>query len=78
MELEKLAQALGIPVFRTSLSIPQYPDIQWGEWRISHTGTGIDHGYYTSQWLICGVPVLARRNPQHPEVWDTWMVLDAP
>jgi hypothetical protein len=75
MELGKLAQALGIPIFRTTLFIPQYPDGQWGEWRISHTGTGIDHGYYTRQWLICGMPVLARRNPQHPDAWDTWMSL---
>lgn len=75
MESEKLAQALGIPLFRTSLFMPRYPDGQWGEWRISHTGTGIVPGYYTPQWLVSGAPVLARRRPQHPEAWDTWMSL---
>jgi hypothetical protein len=75
MESAELAQALGIPVFQTSLFMPQYPDGQWGEWRISHTGMGIVPGYYTRQWLISGAPVLARRHPQHPEAWDTWMSL---
>lgn len=75
MESEKLAQALGIPLFRTSLFMPRYPDGQWGEWRISHTGTVIVPGYYTPQWLVSGAPVLARRRPQHPDAWDTWMSL---
>ena len=75
MESEKLAQALGIPLFRTSLFMPRYPDGQWGEWRISHTGTGIVPGYYTPQWLVSGAPVLARRRPQLPDAWDTWMSL---
>jgi hypothetical protein len=75
MELAKLAQALGIPVFQTSLFMPRYPDGQWGEWRISHTGMGIVPGYYTRQWLVSGAPVLARRHPHHPNAWDTWMSL---
>jgi hypothetical protein len=75
MESAELAQALGIPLFHTSFFMPQYPDGQWGEWRLSHIGMGIVPGYYTRQWLISGAPVLARRHPQHPQAWDTWMSL---
>lgn len=75
MEAPELAQALGLPLFHTSLFLPAYQDGQWGEWRLSHTGTGIVPGYYTPQWLISGAPVLARRSPQHPDAWDTWMSL---
>jgi hypothetical protein len=72
---EQLAHALGLPLFQTELFLPDYPDGEWGRWRISHTGVCIDHGYYTRQWVISGMPVLLRRNSYNPDVWDTWMSL---
>jgi hypothetical protein len=77
MNPEQLAQALCIPLFRTPFFLPDYPDGEWGQWRIAHTGTGIDHGYYTRQWLISGMPILMRRHPQNPSKWETWMSLSA-
>jgi len=75
MNPEELARALGIRLFRTPFFLPRYPDGEWGKWRITHTGSGIDHGYYTRQWLVSGMPVLLRRNPQNPDTWETWMSL---
>jgi len=77
MDPQEMAQALGIPLFHTPFFLPDYPDGEWGQWRIGHTGTGIDHGYYTRQWVISGMPVLMRRNPQNPDAWETWMSLSA-
>lgn len=75
MEPEQLARALGIPLFHTPYFLPVYPDGEWGPWRLAHMGTSIDHGYYTRQWVIAGMPVLLRRNPDHPDLWETWMSL---
>lgn len=74
-ELEQLARALGIPLFRPSFFLPDYQDGEWGPWRLAQMGTGIDHGYYTRQWLISGMPVLLRRNTGNPDLWETWMSL---
>lgn len=74
---EQLAQALGIPLFRTPYFLPDYPEGEWGVWRISRMGTGIDHGYYTRQWVTSGMPVLLRRNPGNPDMWETWMSLSS-
>ncbi len=75
MEPQEMAKILGIPLFQTPFFLPQYPDGEWGQWRLSHMTTGIDHGYYTRQWFINNMPVLLRRNPQQPKAWDTWMSL---
>jgi hypothetical protein len=72
---EQLAQALGIPFFRTPYFLPDYPEGEWGAWRISRMGTGLDRGYYTRQWVISGMPVLLRRNPGNQALWETWMSL---
>lgn len=72
---EQLAQALGVPLFRPPYFLPDYPEGEWGAWRIHRTGTCLDHGYYTRQWLISGMPVLLRRNPGNPDQWETWMSL---
>ncbi len=75
MDPEQLAQALGIPLFRTPYFLPTYPEGDQGAWRLSRTATGIDHGYYTPQWVIAGMPVLLRRSPDHADQWETWMSL---
>ncbi len=75
MEPEEMARALGLPLFQTPLFLPRYPDGEWGNWRLTHMGLGIDHGYYTGRWVVSGVPVLLRRNPQNPDMWETWMSL---
>lgn len=72
---EQLAQLLGIPLFNTPYFLPNYPAGDRGTWRLARTGTGIDHGYYSRQWVIAGMPVLLRRNPDNAELWDTWMSL---
>lgn len=77
MEPEEMARALGLPLFQTPFFLPDYPDGEWGKWRIAHMGAGIDHGYYSRQWVISGMPVLMRRNPQNPGMWETWMSLTA-
>ncbi|MDD5170348.1 MAG: hypothetical protein PHN75_16150 [Syntrophales bacterium] len=75
MDPQEMARALGIPLFHTPFFLPRYPDGECGKWRVSHTGVGIDHGYYTRQWLVSGMPVLLRRNLQNPDAWETWMSL---
>lgn len=70
-----LAQSLGVPLFRAPYFLPDYPEGDLGPWRISRTATGIDHGYYTRQWVISGMPVLLRRSPVNAELWETWMSL---
>jgi hypothetical protein len=72
---EQMAQALELPLFRTVWFLPDYPDGEIGLWRLSHTGVGIDHGYYTRQWIISGMPVLLRRSAGNPELWEPWMSL---
>ena len=75
MEAIQLSQALGIPLFRTPYFLPNYPQGEWGEWRISRMATGIDHGYYTRRWVISDMPTLLRRSPNSPDLWETWMSL---
>ena len=75
MEPEQLAQALGIPLFRTPYFLPDYLPGDRGSWRLSQMMTGIDHGYYTRQWVVSGMPVLLRRSPDNAELWETWMSL---
>ncbi len=72
---EQLAQALGVPLYRTDCFLPDYPHGEIGSWRISRTGVGIDHGYYTRQWVISDMPLLLRRSPDNEELWETWMSL---
>lgn len=75
MVAEQLAQALGIPLFQTPHFLPDYPEGEWGAWRISRMATGIDHGYFTPQWVVSGMPVLLRRRPDNAELWEPWMSL---
>ncbi|NJD90889.1 MAG: hypothetical protein FIA91_05140 [Geobacter sp.] len=72
---ELLTRILGIPLFTTPYFLPVYPSGDQGSWRLSQLATGFDHGYYTSQWLVSGMPLLLRRNPGNPELWETWMSL---
>jgi hypothetical protein len=74
-EAEQLAQALGIARFCTRFFLPEYPEGEWGDWRISRMATGIDCGYYSRRWVLSGMPVLLRRSPLDPELWETWMSL---
>jgi hypothetical protein len=60
MDLQEMALALGILLFQTSFCLPAYPDGEWGNWLY------IDHGYYTRQRLISGMPMLMRRKLQNP------------
>lgn len=72
---QQLAQMLGVPLFSTPYFLPVYPSGDQGSWRLLQMMTGFDHGYYTRQWLISGMPLLMRRAPGNPEQWDTWMSL---
>ncbi len=71
----RLAEALGLPLYRCDYFLPDYPLGECGKWRITKLGTGIDHGYYTARWVTTGVPVLLRHNPASPKEWETWMSL---
>lgn len=75
LSAEQLARLLGVPLYSTTYFLPSYPFGDMGDWRISHMASGFDYGYYTSQWLISGVPLLLRRNPGNPDMWETWMSL---
>ncbi len=72
---EQFAQALGVPLYSTDWFLPRYPEGDVGAWRLSRTGIGIDHGYYSRQWVIDGMPVLLRRSSRNPELWEPWMSL---
>ncbi|ABK97691.1 hypothetical protein [Pelobacter propionicus] len=72
---ERMAELLGLPLFRTPWFLPEYPEGEWGAWRISRTGIGIDHGYYSGCQVIAGTPVLLRRSPDDFELWEPWMSL---
>lgn len=74
---EHLAQSLKLPLFKSTYLLPRFPDGEWGHWRVRHTGTGIDHGYFTRQWVTHQAPVLERRRQtsDQPDQWDTWMSL---
>lgn len=75
MDAGLLAEALGLPLYRSDYFLPDYPVGECGRWRITKLEAGIDHGYYTAQWVTAGVPVLLRHNPAGQESWDTWMSL---
>lgn len=71
----QLAEALGVPFFQSPYFLPDYPVGENGSWRLTLMATGIDHGYYSSQWLISGMPLLMRRSTDNVELWETWMSL---
>lgn len=72
---EHLALALGVPLFSTPYFLPVYQSGDQGSWRLSQMTTGFDHGYYSRQWLISGMPLLMRRTQNNADAWETWMSL---
>ena len=64
---------LNTPLFRTDLFLPNYKDVQKNNWRITHMGLGFDHGYFTDVWAVENMPILARRNKDNNEHWESWM-----
>lgn len=71
----QLAEVLGLPLFQSSYFLPDYHAGENGSWRLTQMATGVDHGYYSSQWLISGMPLLMRRNQENSKIWETWMSL---
>jgi len=69
---ESLAQALGVPLFQSSLYMPTYRAGRMGRWRLTHSGFGLDRGYYSGQWAVVGMPALLR---DHQGEELTWMSL---
>lgn len=69
---ESLAQALGVPLFQSSLYMPSYRAGRMGQWRLTHSGFGLDRGYYSGQWAVVGMPALLR---DHQGEELTWMSL---
>ncbi len=64
---------LNTPLFKTNLFIPNYKNIEYRNWRITRMGLGFDHGYFSDVWAVENMPILARRNEQNNNVWETWM-----
>lgn len=69
---ESLAQALGVPLFKPNLYMPAYRAGHMGRWRLTHSGFGLDRGYYSGQWAVVGMPALLR---DHQGEELTWMSL---
>lgn len=69
---EPVAQALGVPLFKPNLYMPAYRAGRMGRWRLTHSGFGLDHGYYSGQWAVVGMPALLR---DHQGEELTWMSL---
>ncbi len=74
-ENEQLAEALGLPLFSTDLYMPEYRDGEIGNWRITHSQFGMDHGYFSGTWAVNNMPVLLRNSNDDPTRWATWMSL---
>lgn len=71
----QLSQSLGVPLYQSHWLFPDYPAEILGAWRLSRTGVGLDHGYYSGPWVIADMPVLLRRAAANPELWEPWMSL---
>jgi hypothetical protein len=71
----QLSAVLGAPLFSTSMHMPTYRDGRVGQWKLTHTGFGLDRGYYSGLWSVCGMPLLMRDSSGNGESWETWMSL---
>jgi len=72
---EQIAESLGLPLFTSSLYIPEYREGNIGSWRINYTGFCIVRGYYSGLWAVYNMPVLCRCTGKEPPTWETWMSL---
>ena len=66
---EQLAQALGVPLFVSDLYMPTYRAGRIGHWLLTHSGFGLDRGYYSGQWGVVGMPALLRERQGKEEIW---------
>lgn len=69
---EVMAHALGVSLFKSDLYMPAYRAGRMGRWRLTHSGFGLDRGYYSGQWAVVGMPALLR---DHQGEELTWMSL---
>jgi hypothetical protein len=74
---QQLAEALGLALFSTDLYMPEYRAGEIGNWRITHSQFGMDHGYYSGTWAVHNMPVLLRNGGDDSPSWATWMSLSA-
>jgi hypothetical protein len=74
-EAEKLAAALGAPLFSTALHMPCYREASIGRWKLTRSGFGLDRGYYSGLWTVQGMPALLRKADGAEQSWKTWMSL---
>ena len=72
---EQLAEALGLPLFATDLYMPEYKEGEIGNWRITQSQFGMDHGYFSGTWAVHNMPALLRNSKDGSTGWATWMSL---
>jgi hypothetical protein len=74
-EIEQLAAALGVPLFRSDAYLPRYRDGMNGRWKLIHGAFSLDRGYHSGVWGVCGLPALLRDVCGDGQQWETWMSL---
>jgi len=67
---ETMAKMLGVPLFRTDLHLPDYPDGEIGPWRVDHCAMHTGMGFWGTPYVMADMAILLRRRD---EGWDAWM-----
>lgn len=68
---EALAEALGIPLFRSAWHLPHYRIGATGAWRVGTCPFHLEPGYWSGVWAVAGMPILIRETQEGS--WETWM-----
>jgi len=66
---ESLAAALGTPLFRTDLYIPEYPADGIGPWRVNSCALHVCHGYWGRPYVVADMPALLRDSDGGSQTW---------